>query len=57
MKDYPEYFATEDELEEALSRPTQELVKLMSELDGDIIFLGVAGKMGISLARMAKRAI
>lgn len=57
MNDYPEHFTTEEELEEALSRPTAELIKMIPRLDGDIIFLGVAGKMGISLARMAKRAI
>ncbi|MEW2923129.1 hypothetical protein AB1A65_16790 [Muricauda sp. ANG21] len=57
MRDYPEYFTAEGELEEALSRPTSELVKMMTMLDGDIIILGVAGKMGVSLARMAKRAI
>lgn len=56
MQDYPEYFKNEDELEEAISRPTKEVVKMMSELEGDIIILGVAGKMGVSLARMAKRA-
>ncbi|WP_422350972.1 NAD-dependent epimerase/dehydratase family protein [Flagellimonas sp.] len=57
MNDYPEYFSNEEELEEALSRPSKELVKMIQRLDGDIIFLGVAGKMGVSMARMAKRAI
>ena len=32
------------------------LIEMFSRLDGDIIFLGVAGKIGPSLARMAKRA-
>lgn len=56
MMDYPKNFANEKELEEALSRPTPELVDMMKELEGDFILLGVAGKMGVSMARMAKRA-
>jgi len=57
MEKYPEYFQNEEELEEALSMPTPEVIKMMKELEGDIIFLGVAGKMGVSLARMAKKAL
>ena len=56
MKNYPKYFSNEEQLEEALSRPTPKLIKMMKELDGDFMMLGVAGKMGISMARMAKRA-
>ena len=43
-------------LEELLSEPTEGVVRTMSALEGDIIVLGVAGKMGPTLARMAKRA-
>ncbi len=43
-------------LEELISRPEVETVQMFRELDGDIIFLGIAGKIGPSLARMAKRA-
>jgi nucleoside-diphosphate-sugar epimerase len=32
------------------------VVALISKLDGDIMFLGIAGKIGPSLARMVKRA-
>ncbi len=56
MKEYPEKFETEVELEEALSRPTPELVRMVKILVGDFLFLGVSGKMGISMACMAKRA-
>lgn len=56
MKNYPEYFANEEQLEEALSRPSSALVDTMKEIEGDFILLGVAGKMGVSMARMAKRA-
>ena len=43
-------------LEELLSEPTAGAIDAMSALDGDIVVLGVAGKMGPTLARMAKRA-
>jgi nucleoside-diphosphate-sugar epimerase len=49
-------FASEDELDERLSRPTSAVVELFARMPGDFLFLGVAGKMGPSLARMARRA-
>ena len=52
MDSYPDQF----ESEEALSHPSTELIELIKELQGDILFLGVSGKMGISMACMAKRA-
>lgn len=45
-----------DQLELRLSEPSPEVVEAMARLDGDLMVLGVAGKMGPSLARMAKRA-
>jgi len=56
MNDMPEFFKNEAELEEYLSRPTQEVIDLMRDTEGDLLFLGIAGKIGPSLARMAKRA-
>jgi len=47
---------TEDELEEALSRPTDADVEAMRSLEGDLLLIGVAGKMGPSMARLAMRA-
>lgn len=44
------------QLEDRLSEPTPEVVEVMRHLDGDILLLGIAGKMGPSLARMARRA-
>jgi NAD dependent epimerase/dehydratase family len=44
------------ELEDILSEPTQETIDTMRSLDGDVVILGVGGKMGPTLARMAKRA-
>ena len=44
------------ELEGTLSRPTPRLIETISETEGDIIVLGAAGKMGPTLAVMARRA-
>jgi nucleoside-diphosphate-sugar epimerase len=43
-------------LEEALSRPSQALADTLEKVPGDIMVLGVGGKMGPTLARMARRA-
>jgi nucleoside-diphosphate-sugar epimerase len=48
---------TVEELEEALSRPTDGLAEALAGSDGDLIVLGVGGKMGPTLARMARRAM
>lgn len=48
---------TIEELTDILTEPTEELVQLMKRLDGDILILGVSGKMGPSLAILAKKAI
>src|SRR4029079_8944030 len=45
-----------EDLEERLSRPTPEVVADLAAIDGDIMLLGVSGKMGPTLARMARRA-
>src|SRR5690242_13054202 len=45
-----------EQLEEMLSAPADEVVDTLRELDGDVIVLGVGGKMGPSLARMVRRA-
>jgi nucleoside-diphosphate-sugar epimerase len=52
----PERFENAAALDEFLSRPTPEVVTAMGELDGDIMVLGVGGKMGPSLAALARRA-
>ena len=39
-----------------LSRPTPGVIETLGRIDGDILVLGVGGKIGPSLARMAKRA-
>jgi len=47
---------TEAELDDHLSRPTDADTSALSGLDGDLLITGVAGKMGPSLARLARRA-
>jgi len=44
------------DLEERLSRPTAEDVCAMLALEGDLLILGAGGKMGPSLAALARRA-
>ncbi|WHY22267.1 NAD-dependent epimerase/dehydratase family protein [Paenibacillus sp. G2S3] len=48
---------TVQELEERLASPSTALIEELSQLDGDIMLLGVGGKMGPSLARLAVNAI
>ena len=45
----------EAELEELLSRPPASLQDTLAHVPGDLLILGAGGKMGPSLARMAKR--
>src|SRR5262245_31949306 len=45
-----------EHLEERLSEPTEPAVAALARLDGDLLILGVGGKMGPTLARMARRA-
>lgn len=52
----PERIENGEQLDELLSRPTPEVVDALGRIDGDIILLGVGGKMGPTLARMAVRA-
>jgi hypothetical protein len=47
---------TVEELEERLSRPRAADVSAMADLDGDLLILGAGGKMGPSLAALARRA-
>ena len=47
---------TIEELEEALSRPSEADVEFLRHLEGDILILGAGGKMGPSLARLCRRA-
>jgi nucleoside-diphosphate-sugar epimerase len=51
-----ERFASVEQLEEFMTRPSAALETDLARVPGDLIVLGVGGKMGPTLARMAKRA-
>lgn len=53
----PESIENIVQLEELLCRPNQALVDMMRRLKGDIMILGVAGKMGVTMAILAVNAI
>ena len=44
-------------LDDLLARPTQALIDDLNRVDGDIMILGVAGKMGPTVAALAKAAV
>ncbi len=52
----PERFGDVTELEEFLTTPSRPLADDLAMLDGDILILGAGGKMGPTLAGLAKRA-
>jgi len=56
MPDLPDTIDSTDQLDELLSRPSDALVSLFGELEGDLLLLGAGGKIGPTLARMARRA-
>lgn len=53
---FPQSFGSAESLDDFLSRPDQALVDDLARVDGDILILGVAGKMGPTLARLARNA-
>lgn len=48
---------TVEELERIMTEPSTELIDDVARLDGDIMLLGVGGKMGPTMAKMARRAV
>ncbi len=52
----PSRFDSVEAVEEFMTAPSAELVADLAATPGDIMVLGVGGKMGPTLARMAKRA-
>ncbi len=52
----PDSLGSEAMLDDFMSSPSPELVRDLEGVPGDIMILGVGGKMGPTLARMAKRA-
>jgi nucleoside-diphosphate-sugar epimerase len=54
--DFPERIVDVAALEDLLSTPSAETIDMFSKSEGDIMFLGVGGKIGPTLALMARRA-
>ena len=54
--DTPPGFDSVEALDDFMTKPDDALIADLAATDGDIIVLGVGGKMGPTLARMAKRA-
>jgi dTDP-4-dehydrorhamnose reductase len=57
MNELPSQINTTAELDELLSRPEPAVAKAVKGLGGDIMILGAGGKIGPTIARMAKRAM
>ena len=53
----PDAIETVAQLEDIMTRPSPRLVEAMRSLAGDIVIIGVGGKMGPTLAKLAARAI
>ena len=52
----PARFATPEELDAFLARPSQALIADLTEVEGDIMVLGAGGKMGPTLVQLARNA-
>src|SRR5262244_4040863 len=52
----PDRFRDVEHLEDVMTTPSAALTAELTKIDGDIIILGVGGKIGPTLARLAKRA-
>ena len=56
MKTLPARFESIRQLEEFMSSPSEALVEYWKHLDGDVMIIGAGGKIGPTMAMMAKRA-
>lgn len=56
MSKLPDRFESIEALEDFMTKPSEALTADLAKTPGDIMVLGVGGKMGPTLARMAKRA-
>ncbi len=56
MTKLPDRFDSVEAMEEFMTMPSEALIADLAKAPGDIMVLGVGGKMGPTLARMAKRA-
>ncbi len=56
MTSHPARFVDVDQIEDLMTTPSSVLIDELAAVDGDLLVLGVGGKMGPTLARLAKRA-
>jgi dTDP-4-dehydrorhamnose reductase len=56
VKTLPDKFASVSQLEEFMSTPSEALVEYFKHLVGDIMIIGAGGKIGPTMAMMAKKA-
>ncbi len=54
---YPQRIDNEEVLDEILSIPDPALIDFMKKIDGDVAILGIGGKMGPTLGRLAVNAV
>ncbi|MDA0747510.1 MAG: NAD(P)-dependent oxidoreductase [bacterium] len=47
---------TEEQLIDQMTTPSQEVIEAVSKIDGEVMILGIAGKMGITLGELFVRA-
>ena len=50
----PEYIEDSEQLEEVMSRPTPEVIETIKGMTGDLLILGVGGKMGADTGKTGK---
>ncbi len=53
---FPDLIQNVEQLNDLLSEPTAGVIDTLGRLEGDVVVLGVGGKMGPTLARMVRRA-
>ena len=53
---WPDRFDDEDHLEDFMTTPSPALTAALRNVSGDLMILGIGGKMGPTLARLARRA-
>ena len=56
MRTLPDKFESVSQLEEFMSRPSEPLVEYFKGLKGDVMIIGAGGKIGPTMAMLARRA-
>ena len=57
LKELPETIEDAGELDELLTRPDESVISFFKTLEGDLMILGIGGKIGSDIGVMAKRAL